>query len=338
MKRQSYLAWMKPSTLNYRNGGHFMQQLEWELKRLCRRHREGSFAAQGDRQRHVEVMVRDLDQNGFSRFVREKGSARRMGEKHVIRLVNVWKRRGLSVRTIDNRLATFRRIVDWQGKGGVVKRSNAAYRGESPPRVRTEARRAPAGYGVMRERIQGLKNAYARASLLLQLEFHVRREESLKVIPARSTDDVLVLHGAACKGGKARALRAETAAQREAIRIAKEVAGRGSLIPPRLRYETWRDGAFRRACRSIGLEGTRDDPIGTHVLRHEGARAEFRQLSGMASPLDGGPYRKDMGLDEKARDWAARDEISSRKGHGRRAIASAYVGGARAPDEEGDDS
>jgi hypothetical protein len=173
---------------------------------------------------------------------------------------------------------------------------------------------------------------------LLQLEFRIRREEALKCQPRRSTDDVLVLHRSACKGGKARSLRAETAEQREAIRMAKEVGCKGSLIPSRLRYDQWRDGGYRRACESIGLEGTREDPIGTHVLRHEGARDDYQKLSGMASPLDGGPYRANMTRDEKARDWAARDEIAGRMGHGRRAIAAAYVGGARAPDGEGDGS
>ena len=314
-----------------------MTPLEHEWKQLCRRQRQGSYATKGDRMSHIEIMVKDLDANGFSRFIRQKGCSKEFGEKHTMRLVKTWQRRRLSTRTIDNRLATVRILLDWQGRAGVLKGDNAYYRGEAPPRVRTEARRAPADYGTMRERILALKNPYARASLRLQIEFHVRREEALKCQPWRSTADVLVLHGSACKGGKPRSLRAETAEQREAIRMAQEVAGKGSLIPPRLRYDQWRDGGYRRACESIGLEGTREDPIGTHVLRHEGARRDYQQLSGMASPLDGGLHRADMTRDEKARDQAARDVISGRMGHGRRAIAAAYVGGTRKPEEEESD-
>ena len=315
-----------------------MTALEYEWKQLCRRQRQGSHATKANRMSHIEIMVKDLDANGFSNLIRKKGSSKEFGEKHMIRLVKTWQRRELSTRTMDNRISTVRGLLDWQGRAGVLKGDNAYYRGEALPRVRTEARRAPVDYATMRARILALKNPYARASLLLQLEFRVRREEALKCQPWRSTAAVLVLHGSACKGGKARSLRAETVEQREAIQIAKEVSGRGSMIPPRWRYDQWRDGGYRRACESIGLEGTREHPIGTHVLRHEGARSDYQQLSGMPSPLDGGPHRADMTRDEKARDWAARDEIAGRMGHGRRAIAAAYVGGARAPDGEGDGS
>ena len=311
-----------------------MLQLEWEWKGLCRRNRHGSFATQSDRKRHVEVIVTDLEGSGFSQFVRQKGSAARFGEKHILRLVKTWHRRGLSTRTIDNRLATCRTLLDWQGRAGVLKPDNEFYRGEAPPRVRTEARRTPADDATMRERILALENQYARASLLLQLEFGIRREEALKVQPRRSTGDVLVLHGSACKGGRPRSLLADTEGKRDAIRLAKEVAGKGSLIPPRLSYAGWRDRGYRDACRAVGLEGTREDPIGTHVLRHERARQDYEQRSGMASPLDGGPYRAEMTRDEKARDRAARDEVADQMGHGRRAIAAAYVGGTKDQNEE----
>jgi integrase len=77
----------------------------------------------------------------------------------------------------------------------------------------------------------------------------------------------------------------------------------------RLRYVMERFGITRAA---LGVV--------PHGLRHQGAAEDFERLTGAAPPVAGGPA-VDADLDRRAR-----LEISSRLGHGRVQIVSAYLG------------
>ena len=308
-----------------------MLTMKFELLRLCRSHREGSHATQAARRDTINSFVNTLDQHGFSKTVRQKGVA--IKERHVKRVVDAWQRAGTGSRTIANRLAHLRRLTEWQGHPGTLKASNSAYiagREAAPGRGhRHYADRLPnTDKAVHRIDLDAVRSPHARASLMLQKEFGLRREETLKIRPEKSTATMLVLHGSACKGGRPREITVRTDAQRAALTFAKEVAGAGSLIPPRSSYVAWRDGGYRKACIEAGLPG------GSHGLRHAYAQGRYAELTGFKAPLAGGPWRSEMDDEQRKLDDFARDIVSQELGHGRRQVCAQYLGGYRAPDSD----
>lgn len=306
-----------------------MLQAKYELLGLLREHKlgAGAYETQDARRDTVQAFVRALNENGFSKAVRQKGF--KIKEKHVTRAVGVWRNQdGVSTRTIEKRLSHLRSMARWQGTPGLL-RSNAEYLpGRDTDRTRQESKAADASAVD----VEAARTPWAQASLGLQERFGVRRKEALLAEPWRSPADnsKLVLHGAACKGGRPREIEARTEADREAIAFAKDVAQGGNLVPPGRTYKEWRN-EYRREAERAGV------PNGsTHSLRFAYAEARYAELSGQDAPVAGGPYRADMDADERDADGAARDALSAELGHGRRAVVSAYIGGAKAPEPDGE--
>ena len=312
-----------------------MLQAKYELRRLLREHRHGAHGTQEARRDTVQAFVKALDENGFSKAVRQKGFA--IKEKHVRRVVGVWRNQdGVGTRTIEKRLSHLRSMARWQGNPGLL-RSNAEYLpGRDTDRTRQESKAAD----VSAVDVEAARTPWAQASLGLQKEFGLRRKEALLVQPERSPADCakLVLHGAACKGGRPREIEARTEGQRQAIAFAKDVARGGSLVPPGRTYADWRD-EYRREAERAGV------PNGsTHALRFAYAEGRYAEATkslsadggGWQAPVAGGPYRPDMDAADKAVDGQARDLVSAELGHGRRAVVSAYIGGAKAPEPDGE--
>ena len=81
----------------------------------------------------------------------------------------------------------------------------------------------------------GSRAPYVMASLKLQREFGLRREEAMKIQPEWSDQgDKLVLEASWCKGRRERDVPIRTEAQRAALDEAKALAAtteKGSLIP-----------------------------------------------------------------------------------------------------------
>lgn len=302
-----------------------MLDAEHQLKSLVRQHRQGSHATQRAQRDTARAFVKALDENGFSRTVRQRIEIK---EKHVLRAVGAWREAGVSDRVICNRLAHLRRFCEWQGRPGMLKGNDRYLPDRDHNRLPRESK------AIDRQAIDpsACRTDYARASLRLQTEFGIRRKEALMIQPRRSSSDSLVLHGPATKGGRPRSIEARTEAQRAAIAYAKAVAGGGSLIPPGRTYASWR-AAYRHEAERAGV------PNGsTHAIRHAYAQARYAEESGQAAPLSGGPWRADMDADERAADGDARDVVSAELGHGRRAVSAQYLGGAKAPDEGGDET
>ncbi len=87
------------------------------------------------------------------------------------------------------------------------------------------------------EALAKVKDTYIRMSLELQQAFGLRREESIKFVPSYADrGDRLVLKDSWTKGGKAREIPIRTDAQRQVLDRARQVAGRGSLIPANRNY------------------------------------------------------------------------------------------------------
>ncbi len=76
-----------------------MRDLNYELKQLCRRNRDGSYATQRDRERVLDLVANQLHDLGYRHL-----AAASLKPKHVEGLVERWQAEGLAVGTIKNRM------------------------------------------------------------------------------------------------------------------------------------------------------------------------------------------------------------------------------------------
>ena len=74
-----------------------MRDLNYQLKQLCRRNRDGGYATQRNRERLLSLIADQLRALGFRNM-----NAQSLKPKHVEGLVNRWQEESLSVGTIKN--------------------------------------------------------------------------------------------------------------------------------------------------------------------------------------------------------------------------------------------
>lgn len=96
-----------------------MRDLNYQLKQLCRRNRDGSFATQRDRERVLDLVANQLQEAGFRHL-----GATSLKPKHVDGLVARWQAEGLAIGTIKNRMAELRW---WAEKIGKASRTTARW-------------------------------------------------------------------------------------------------------------------------------------------------------------------------------------------------------------------
>ena len=77
-----------------------MRDLNYELKQMCRRNCDGSYATQRDRERVLDLVANQLQELGYRHM-----TAASLKPKHVGRLVARWQAEGLAVGTLKNRMA-----------------------------------------------------------------------------------------------------------------------------------------------------------------------------------------------------------------------------------------
>ena len=205
-----------------------MRNLNFELKLMCRRNRDGSYATQRDRERVLDLVANQLQELGYRHM-----AAASLKPKHVEGLVERWQAEGLAVGTIKNRMAELRWWAEKIGKQNVVARDNDHYgigRRQYVTNI-SKARELTAGD------LAKVSDPYTRMSLQLQAAFGLRREESIKIRPEwADRGDRLVLKDTWTKGGRAREIPIRNDEQRQILDEAKRFAGRGSLIPADKRY------------------------------------------------------------------------------------------------------
>lgn len=282
-----------------------MRQLEYEMAKECRRHREGSHATQADRLRIAQMIGRDLHAAGWKAFTDQKGSWRHLQEKHIRSLVDLWTARGVEPRTIANRLAVARTVFRWAGRGHLLPERNVDLGVPKTSRDPTEDRSLKAG-GFDRERID---DRFVQASAWLMETHGLRAEESMKIVPSKAAREG-VLHLEKTKGNRPRDVLSATPEQKAAVAFALKVAGKGSLIPASMNYKDHRDQTFYPALARAGL----DSP---HALRHRYAQDRYRELSGMEPPIKGGKRWREMDAEDLKRGVDAALKVSRELGHGR---------------------
>jgi len=287
-----------------------MLDLEYELKAICRRNRDGSRMTQAQREQRLRAIARELNQLGFRHL-----HATSLKPKHVHALVKDWQQRGLAAGTIKNRMADLRWWAEKVGRQQVIARDNAHYAIEQRTFVTEHSKATELSDGGL----SAIGDEHVRMSLRLQVAFGLRREEAIKFTPAYADrGDRLILKPSWCKGGRAREVPIRTQAQRNLLEQCHALAGGGSLIPPERSYIEQRRIYERHAARA-GISKT-------HGLRHAYAQTRYEELTGWPAPAAGGPTARGLTVAQMHRDQSARLLVSRELGHEREQITAAYLG------------
>jgi hypothetical protein len=287
-----------------------MLDLEYDLKLLCRRNRDGSRMTQAQREQRLRLIARELNALGYRQL-----RATSLKPKHVQALVREWQEQGLSAGTIKNRMADLRWWAEKTGRHGVIAKDNDHYGIEQRAFVGDGSKATALGTDALAL----VEDERVRISLRLQAAFGLRREEAIKFQPAYADrGDRLVLKPSWCKGGRARAIPIRTAAQRQLLEECHALAGGGSLIPPERSYIEQRR-VYERHAAHAGLSKL-------HGLRHTYAQARYRELTGWPAPAAGGPTSRQLTRAKREVDRDARRTVSRELGHEREQITAVYLG------------
>jgi len=287
-----------------------VRDLNYQLKQLCHRNRDGSYATQAKRMHHLMLIANQLDTLGFRGM-----NARSLKPKHVEALVKDWLAQELSVGTIKNRMAVLRWWAQKVDKQNVVARSNDHY-GIPDRQFVTNGSKAKS---VGAPDLEKIRDPYVRMSLELQQTFGLRREEAIKFNPGYADrGDRITLKASWTKGGKERDVPVRSDEQRAVLDRARRLAAGGSLIPTDRNY-VQQLRAYERHTANAGLSKM-------HGLRHAYAQRRYEELTGWKAPAAGGLVTRALSPGQKVMDRHARQTISRELGHEREQITSVYLG------------
>lgn len=287
-----------------------MQDLNFQLKNICKHNKDGSFATQAARQRNLDLMANQLRQLGFRHL-----SATSLKPKHVLALVSLWKQENIATGTIKNRMAHLRWWAEKIGKPNIIPPTNLALNIDNRVYVTNKSK----AISLDAQALESIKDPNIKISLELQAAFGLRREEALKFQPSwADRGDKIVLKSSWCKGGQERQIPILNDYQRDVLARSHKIAGRGSLIPPTLKYIQHLK-RYERACQNANLSKV-------HGLRHAYAQSRYKELTGRDSPACGGLTSKLLSPEQKEIDLKARLIISEELGHHREEITAVYLG------------
>ena len=287
-----------------------MRDLNYELKQLCQRNRDGSYATRYARESILTQVANQLHEMGFKDM-----RATSLKPKQVLALVERWKAEALSAGTMKNRMTELRWWAEKTGKQGVIAQDNDHY-GIARRQFVTNVSRAR---DLLVGDLEKITDPYTALSLELQPAFGLRLEESIKIQPGwADRGDLLVLKASWTKGGRTREIPIRNAEQRQLLDKAKQFAGSGSLIPKTMTY-VQQLHRFKAQCMAAGINHV-------HGHRHQYAQQRYRELTGWACPAQGGPKSKQLTLEQKVIDHKARLTISAELGHGRLSVVAVYLG------------
>lgn len=290
--------------------------LEYQFNQMCNKHREGSHATQANRKAMLKMFAEQLGKLGYNVKTMKPSDLK---GRHVNKLLELWKKDGVSTGTIKNRMVALRWWAEKVGNAGAVQ-SNDTYKIEK--RV----------YVTNRDKSISLKDLdlsktdeNIAQSLRLQDAFGLRREESMKFQPEYALDGQTIenaryirLKDSWTKGGRPRTIPITSEKQRHELRNAYALAveNGGSLIPKEKSYKTHL-ASFERVTSALGVGQT-------HGLRHGYAQTRYLELMGFDCPAVGGS--RSLTADEMAKDKEIRMLISQELGHGRIGVTSIYLG------------
>ena len=287
-----------------------MDKLQFDIHQMCLRNRDGSFSTRAARERALDLCARQLKGLGYGQM-----RAQSLKPKHVEALVGLWTAEGVAAGTLKNRLAYLRWWAEKVGRESVIPRENASL--GIPERSLMSAEGKQLALDV--DKLVAIQDERVKLSLLLQAEFGLRREESIKFQPGYAIRGaVLHLKASWTKGGLAREIPIRTADQRWVLEQVKNLAGKGSLIPEERTY-VQQVKVYEGELRKAGISRA-------HGLRHTYAQRRSEDLAGWKCPHAGGPKSRDLTPEQRATDRAVRLAISAEMGHAREEITAVYLG------------
>lgn len=287
-----------------------MRNLNYQLKQMCQRNRDGSYSTQANRARMLNQIASQLHEMGYRRMTPHS-----LKPKHVDILVKRWLGEGMAAGTIKNRMNCLRWWAAKVDRRNVVARSNDFY-GIPDRQFVSQHSKAVV---VDENALSGVKDDHVRMSLELQRAFGLRREEAIKFMPAYADQgNHIRLKASWTKGGKARVVPVLTQEQRAVLDRAHRLVGTGSLIPPQKSY-IQQLRTYERHTTQAGLSKL-------HGLRHAYAQSRYHQLTGWACPAAGGPVANSLSAEQRKQGHQARLTISRELGHVREQISAVYLG------------
>ena len=287
-----------------------MRDLNYQLKQLCLKNRDGSYATQAQRHWMLDLIGNQLQELGYRQL-----EADSLKPKHVEALTKHWRVQELAIATIKNRMSALRWWAMKVNRQNVIARTNDHYGIPDRVFVTNESK----AQTLVAESLAKVRDEHVQMSLELQAVFGLRREEAIKFIPSYADrGDILVLKDTWTKGGKAREIPIQTKKQREVLDRAHRLAGRGSLIPA--------DRNYVQQLRVYEGHTARAGLSKLHGLRHAYAQQRYQELTGWECPAVGGPEANALMPAQKIQDIEARLTISRELGHEREGVTSVYLG------------
>ena len=151
-----------------------MRDLNYQLKQMCQRNRDGSYSTQANLARMLNQIANQLQEMGYRRM-----TTRSLKPKHVDALVKRWLSEGMAAGTIKNRMNCLRWWASKVDRRNVVARSNDFYGIPDRQFVSDESKAVV----VDDDTLSRVKDDHVRMSLELQRAFSLRREEAIKFMP-----------------------------------------------------------------------------------------------------------------------------------------------------------
>ena len=211
----------------------------------------------------------------FSEFVAERFGLERIDSlkpAHIAQYVQALQDKGLSNRTICNRLAHVRELASSIGKANIVPRSNAELGVErsvrADPRLLNTEKVAEIRQTLSERAATGDRTATMMvATAEMREAFGLRHKEAM--MSSRVINGRLQVEGA--KGGRPRELPIDTDAKRSAVSLSQETAkvlgnANGRPIPPEMNLKQALQ-AESRTWHELG--GTREANASMHLARHD---------------------------------------------------------------------
>ena len=257
--------------------------LDYQLVQLCKDNRKESKATTANRRAMFRLFAKQLEENGYN--IR-KMTPHDLKGRHVNKLLEQWRKDGISTATIKNRMSALRWWAKEINNEGAVK-SNVELNIERRVFVTNESK------AISLENIDLSKiDENIAQSLRLQDSFGLRREESMKFQPEFALDGqwidnakYIVLKPTWTKGKRGRTIPISNENQRKELRKAYALAQKngGSMIPKEKSYKAHKSN-FEAVTHALGVGQT-------HGLRHGYAQTRYLELMGFPCPAVGGSVR-----------------------------------------------
>ena len=258
-------------------------------------------------------------------------SPRHLREKHIQALAEFWAHQKLAARTLHTRISMLRVFACWIGKAGLVRDIENYFSDQNDLIQRhTVATRNLSwnANGITPDDVidqAKLIDEPMACYLALQEAFGLRVKEAIELRPRKAVD----YHGKfffvtdGTKGGRPRIIPITSDHQREVLDWAIRIADNHQTGRLRWRNRTWKQaqGRYYRLADQLGI--TKEDlGVTSHGLRHGCAQREYRELTGLPTPIEGGALGQ-ITADIHRR---AAIDVSRLLGHGRISVTTAYYG------------